>query len=166
MKQTVKLKEEQLRNIVAESVRRVLKERYSRYIDKDKDIFVGKKEGNPYYHEYVTRDGKIHTHDTYPWASSTTSRAYGDELPPIEYDGRYDNDDMYKKYMGLPYNEDRLNKEIGAFKFVDQCRRLSAWEGEKELHQKGLPYKTACDLWRGDIQVEDLSDDEINCLVS
>ena len=111
MRRTIRLRESELKRMISESVRRVLNEgRYSRYIDSENNRFIGNKEGYP-YHEYVTKDGKLHRHDTSPWASSTSSRAYGDELEPIDCDGRYDNDEMFKKFMGQPYNDDRLSKE-------------------------------------------------------
>ncbi len=84
MKRRIRLTESSLHRIIKESVRRILREgRFSRYIDSENDRFIGNKEGYP-YHEYVTRDGKLHRHDTSPWASSTTTRAYGDELEPID----------------------------------------------------------------------------------
>lgn len=161
MKRTIKLRESELRRMISESVRRVLNEgRYSRYIDSENNRFIGNKEGYP-YHEYVTKDGKLHRHDTFPWASSTTSRAYGDELEPIDYDGRYDNDEMFKKFMGQPYNEDRFSKEEDAYKIVQNARKLVAWEGESLLRKYGISNTRATELWRGDIQVEDLTDEEL-----
>ena len=146
---------------IAKKVKRVLNEvRSSRYIDSENNRFIGNKEGYP-YHEYVTKDRKLHRHNTFPWASSASSRAYGDELEPIDYDGRYDNDEMFKKFMGQPYNEDRFSKEDDAYKIIQNARKLVAWEGESLLRKYGISSKRAYELWRGDIQVEDLTDEEL-----
>ena len=159
MKRTIN--EAQLKAIVAESVRRVLNERYSRYIDTENDRFIGNAEGYP-YHEYVTRDGKLHRHDTWPNASSTSSTAYGDEYEPIDYDGRYDNDEMFKKYMGLPHNENRFEKEEKASDIIEQSRRFdAAYKGIDFLLQHGFSFNRAWSIVCHESQAEDLTDSEL-----
>lgn len=172
-KRTIRLTESDLHRVIKESVRRILSEvRSSRYIDTKNDRFIGNREG-PTDHEYVTRDGKLHRHDTWPWGSSSqgwsssaAGPGYGDELEPIDYDGRYDNDEMFKKFMGQPYNEDRFNKEKEAYKVIEEARELIAWEGIRSLTRRGISSDRAEKLWRGDIHVEDLTDKELECLVS
>lgn len=109
MKRTVRLRESELRRMISESVKRVLMEerfkgkigKYKPFADSEEtedDVYLGKDEGYP-YREYVTKDGKLHTHYT-PMVQHGFSREWGSDNEPIDYDGRYDDDLTFHKFMG------------------------------------------------------------------
>ena len=125
MKRRIRLSERDLHRVIRESVKRVLmEERFKGEIGKYKpfsnseetedDVYLGKHEGHP-YREYVTKDGKLHTHYT-PMVQHGFSREWGTDNEPIDYDGRYDDDLTFHKFMGT-YDDARskmINQIIDA----------------------------------------------------